>query len=115
MAYDSPKSKVYVKLDPDGYIVRIDGGYTSNNITDPEKWTLIDDGYGDRYNLCQSNYLDKEILTASGVYRYKLMDGKPVECTAEEIAKQEANLPKPQPLPTFEELDEAYQEGVNSL
>lgn len=115
MDHEMPKSKVYVKLDSDGHIVRIDGGYTSNNITDPENWTLIDEGTGDRYNLCQSNYLDKEILTVSGVYRYKLMDGKPVECTAEEIAEQEANLPKPQPTPTFEELDAAYQEGVNSL
>lgn len=109
------KSKVYARPSPDGYITRLDGGYTIGNITTPENWVLIDEGYGDRYNLCQHNYLDKPLLTDSGVYRYKLMDGKPVECTAEEIAEQEANLPKPQPAPTFEELDAAYQEGVNSL
>ena len=89
------KSKVYVLLNSEGYITRIDGGYTIGNITDPEKWVLIDDGYGDRYNLCQSNYLPQPIRTMSNAYRYKLVDGKPVECTAEEIAAQEeANKPE---------------------
>ena len=109
------KSKVYALPSPDGYITRLDGGYTIGNITSPEDWVLIDEGYGDKYNLCQSNYLPQPLRTDSGVYRYKLVDGRPVECTAEEIAEQEANLPKPQPTPTFEELDAAYQEGVNSL
>lgn len=29
------KSKVYVLLNSEGYITRIDGGYTIGNITDP--------------------------------------------------------------------------------
>lgn len=115
MDHESPKSKVYAQLDNRGYITCIDGGYTESNIANHDDWVLIGTGSGDRYNLCQNNFLDKPLLTDSGVYRYKLMDGKPMECTAEKIAEQEANLPKPQPTPTFEELDAAYQEGVNSL
>ena len=83
------KSKVYVLFNSDGYITRIDGGYTENNIKDPENWVLIDEGYGDRYNLCQGNYFPQSIRTMGGAYRYKLVDGNPVECTAEEIADQE--------------------------
>ena len=86
------KSKVYILPDSSGYITRIDGGYTENNITDPENWVLIDEGYGDRYNLCQGNYFPLPIYTEGGAYRYKLMDGKPVECTTEEIAAQEETI-----------------------
>lgn len=46
---------------------------------------LIDEGYGDRYNLCQSNYLDKPLKDNLGIYRYKLTDGKAVERTQEEM------------------------------
>lgn len=96
------KSKVYALPDSYGYITRIDGGYTIGNITDPEKWVLIDEGNGDKYNLCQNNYLPQPLRTCGGAWRYKLVDGKPVECTAEEItAQEEAN--KPVPVPTTEE------------
>lgn len=95
-------SNVYVKTDAHRYIVCVDGGYTTSNIADPENWVQIDAGEGDRYNLCQNNYFDKSIRTESGVYRYKLVDGQPVECTAEEIAAQEAALPKPEVKPSLE-------------
>ena len=95
------KSKVYVLPGSSGYITRIDGGYTIGNITDPENWVLIDEGNGDRYNLCQGNYFPQPIITDGGAYRYKLVDGQPVECTAEEIAAQEEAL-KPVPTPTLE-------------
>ena len=95
-------SKVYVLPDDSGYITRIDGGYTVSNIKDPESWVLIDEGYGDRYNLCQGNYFEKPIRTMGGACRYKLVEGKPVECTEEEIAEQEEAL-KPVPTPTQEE------------
>jgi hypothetical protein len=89
------KSKVYVQTNVSEHIVRIDGGYTIGNITEPNDWVLIDEGNGDRYNLCQTKYLPKSVITSGGAYRYKLVDGKPVECTPEEIAEQEeANKPK---------------------
>lgn len=90
------KSKVYVMVDAEHRIIGCEGGYTIGNISDPKKWILIDEGYGDRYNLCQGNYFPMRIRTNRGAYRYKLVDGKPVECTPEEIAEQEkANRPDP--------------------
>ena len=86
------KSKVYVLPNSDGYITRVDGGYTIGNITDPENWVLIDEGTGDRYNLCQGNYFPLPIYTEGGAYRYKLVDGVPTECTAEEISTQEEEI-----------------------
>ena len=67
---------------------------------------MIDDGYGDRYNLCQGNYFPQPIITMGGAYRYKLVDGVPTECTAEEIAAQEEAL-KPVDEPTQEDRIEA--------
>ena len=95
---ETQKSKVYVLPDSSGYITRIDGGYTVGNITDPENWVLIDEGNCDRYNLCQGNYFSQPIITGGGAYRYKLVDGKPVECTDEEIAAQKDAL-RPAPVP----------------
>ena len=86
------KSKVYVLPDSYGYITRIDGGYTIGNITAPEKWVLIDEGNGDKYNLCQGNYFPHPIRTMGGAYRYKLVDGVPMECTFEEITAQEEEI-----------------------
>ena len=93
------KSKVYALPNSEGYITRVDGGYTIGNIADPENWVLIDEGNGDRYNLCQGNYFPLPIITDGGAYRYKMVDGVPTECTAEEIAAQEEAL-KPVDEPT---------------
>lgn len=65
------KSKVYVLPDAEGRITRIDGGHTLSNIKDIENWVLIDEGYGDKYNLCQGNYFDKPIMDDRGVCRYR--------------------------------------------
>ena len=83
-------SKVYVKVDKQNRILCCEGGYTTpNDLTD---WVLIDEGSGDKYNLCQSHYFDKPIYTNDGVPRYKLVDGKAVERTEEEINAE--RLPK---------------------
>lgn len=91
------KSKVYVLCDDSGRILRVDGGYSVRNIKDVSEWILIDEGYGDKYNLCQSNYFDKPIKDMRGVYRYKLEDGKPVERTQEEMDADYAARPAPPP------------------
>lgn len=114
MEFEMPKSKVYVLPDSNGYITRIDGGYTVCNIKDPENWVLIDEGYGDRYNLCQSNYLPQPIITDGGAYRYKLVDGVPTECTAEEIATQEEAL-KPVPTPSLENRVEVLESTTDDM
>lgn len=94
------KSKVYVSADDQSRIIRCEGGYTTP--ADLTGWVKIDEGTGDRYNLCQSNYFDGGIYTADGIPRYKLADGQAVERTAEEIAADRAALPEP--APTTEEL-----------
>ena len=77
------KSKVYVKTDSQGRIVRCEGGYTTP--ADLTGWVQIDEGAGDRYNLCQGNYFDGGLYTDDGIPRYKLVDGAAVERTPEEI------------------------------
>lgn len=110
------KSEVYVRTDGENRIVCVDGGYTKNNIKDISQWIKIDEGYGNRYNLCQNNYFPMNIITEGGAYRYKLVDGKPVECTAEEIAAQEeANKPAPSPSGDLESRVSAVESDVASL
>lgn len=90
---------VYVTPNDAGYIAAVN---SSEFLPDTTGWVEIDQGAGDKYHHAQNNYFDQPIRTESGIYRYKLVDGKPVECTAEEIAAQEeAN--KPEPVPTTEE------------
>ena len=107
-------SKVYVLPDDSGYITRIDGGYTICNIKDFTGWVLIDEGSGDKYNLCQGNYFEKPIRTMGGACRYKLVEGKPVECTAEEIAAQEEAL-RPVPTPTLESRVDVLETTTEEL
>ena len=89
---------VYVKPNSDGYITAIN---SSAFLSDTTEWIEIDSGYDDKYHHAQGNYFEKIIMTMHGAYNYKLVDGKIVECTAEEIKAQEEN--KPIPAPT--ELD----------
>ena len=77
------KSKVYVLLDGQNRIVRCEGGYTTP--ADLTGWVQIDEGTGDRYNLCQSHYFEGGLYTSDGIPRYKLQDGQPVERSEEEI------------------------------
>ncbi len=78
------KSKVYIKTDAQNRIIRCEGGYTTP--ADLSGWIYIDEGTGDRYNLCQSHYFDGGTFTADGIPRYKLADSKPVLRSEEEIA-----------------------------
>lgn len=104
---------VYVKIDSNGYITDIN---SSAFLPDTKGWMEIDSGYGDKYHHAQGNYFPEFILTDSNVWRYKLVDGVAVECSAEEIVEQEKVLPKPETEKTvWDELDAAYREGVNSI
>ena len=108
---------VYVKLNFDGYITEVN---SSAFLTDTTDWMEIDSGYGDKYHHAQGNYFPNFIITDGGAYRYKIIDGTPAECSAEEIATQEAAIkssyqPTQSPYVTWEDLDKAYYEGVDSL
>lgn len=90
---------VYAKPNDAGYIAAVN---SSEFLPDTTGWVEIDRGAGDRHHHAQNNYFGQPMRTDSGVYRYKLVDGQPVECTAEEIAAQEAALPKPEVKPSLE-------------
>lgn len=109
---------VYVKPNESGYITAVN---SSAFLADVTGWVEIDRGYGDKYHHAQGNYFPESIITMGGAYRYKLVreqDKKWRECTPEEIARQEeANKPTHAPveLSVWDELDAAYQEGVDSV
>ena len=88
-------SKVYVLTDRQGRIVRCEGGYTTP--ADLTGWVQIDEGTGDKYNLCQVHYFPDGIYTEDGIPRYKLVDGQAVERTQEEIEADRAAIPAPPP------------------
>lgn len=99
----TPKSRVYVLCDSESRILRLEGEYSLP--ADLTGWMKIDEGYGDRFSLAQSHYLDKPLYDGA-VPRYKLVDGKVVERTAEEIEADKAKLPKPVIPKTNAELEQ---------
>ena len=109
---DTNTSKVYVLSDSNGNITRIDGGYTLSNIKDIENWVLIDEGDGDKYNLCQGNYFDKPLCDERGICRYKLVDGKPVERTQEEM---DADYVPPEVKPTTEQRVDTLEATTDDI
>ncbi len=99
----TPKSRVYVLCDDQNRVTRIEGEYSLP--ADLTGWTLVEEGEPcDRLNLAQSHYLEKP-LHDGAVLRYKLVDGKVVERTAEEIEADKAKLPKPVIPKTNAELE----------
>ena len=120
MKLEIPKSKVYIQTDSDGRILRCEGGYTTPvDLTD---WTYIDEGTGDRYNLCQGNYFQGGLYTMDGIPRYEWTGEAAVLRSEDAIEQDRAAVLQPEQPPTqqetessvWEELDAAYREGVNS-
>lgn len=109
---DINTSKVYVLADEDGRITRIDGGITVGNILDFTGWVLIDEGTGDRYNLCQGNYLPGPLMDERGIYRYKLVDGSVVERTQEEM---DADYVEPEVKPTTEQRVDTLEATTDDI
>ena len=99
----TPKSRVYVLLDSESRVLRLEGEYSLP--ADLTGWTKIDEGYGDRYALAQSHYLALPLYDGA-VPRYKLVDGKVVERSTEEIEADKAKLPKPVIPKTNAELEQ---------
>lgn len=91
------KSKVYIQTDADGLILRCDGGYTTP--ADLTGWLEIDEGTGDRYNLCQSHYFDGGLYTMDGIHRYRWDGEKAVLRSEKEMDADRAAIPDPE-LPT---------------
>ena len=95
-------SKVYVIVDAAKRIIRCEGGITTPD--DLTGWLQIDEGTGDKYDLCQSYYFDGGLFTKDTPYvpRYKLVDGVPVLRSEEEITADR--------LPDLDALRAAKQE-----
>ena len=74
---------VYANVDAQVRVTEIN---SSAFVANPTNLVQIDEGSGDRCHHAQNNYLPLPLVTAQGVYRYKLVDGKPAERTAEEMA-----------------------------
>ena len=89
------KSKVYIQIDNQGRILRCDGGYTTPS--DLTGWIEIDEGTGDKYNLCQSHYFGGGLYTVDGIPRYKWDGTQAVERTEEELEADRAARPAPEP------------------
>ena len=102
---------VYAKTNSSDYIAAINSSAFLTDLTD---WVEIDLGNGDKYHHAQGNYFPLPIITDGGAYRYKLVDSKPVECTAEEIAAQEEAM-KPVPTPTLESRVETLETTTDDM
>lgn len=85
---------VYVKVDESNRVTSIN---SSAFLADVTGWTEIDSGYGDKYHHAQGNYFDKPLCDERGIYRYKMVDDKPVERTQEEM---DADYVPPEVKPT---------------
>ena len=95
MEFETLKSKVYIQTDTAGRIIRCEGGYTTPK--DLTGWTYIDEGNGDRYNLCQSHYFDGGLYTMDGLPRYRWDGSKAILRSEEELEADRAELPNPEP------------------
>lgn len=88
---------VYAKTNSNSHITAV---HSSAFLHDTTGWTQIDSGYGDKYHHAQGNYFPQPIMDERGIYRYKLVDGKPEERTQGEM---DADYVEPEPKPSTEE------------
>ena len=100
MNFETPKSKVYIQTDTEGRILRCEGGYTTP--ADLTGWIEIDEGTGDKYNLCQSHYFDGGLYTMDGIPHYRWDGSAAVLRTEEELEADRAAIPEPKPSKTVE-------------
>ena len=101
--------KVLVRVDADGRVVAIN---SSAFVTDMGGWVEIDSGFSDRHHHAQGNYLPLPLMDERGVYRYKLVDGKVVERTQEEM---NADYVPPEQKPTTEQRVDALETTTDDI
>lgn len=101
--------KVLVRVDAAGRVVEIN---SDAFVTDTDGWTEIDSGEGDAFHHAQGNYFTLPIMDERGVYRYKLVDGKPVERTQSEM---DADYTPPEQRPTTEQRVDALETTTDDI
>ena len=94
MEYEITSNIVYAKTDDASRITAVN---SSAFLPDTTSWEEIDRGFGVKYHHAQGNYFPKPIMDERGIYRYKLVDGKAVERTQEEM---DADYTPPESTPT---------------
>lgn len=94
------KSKVYIQTDTEGRILRCDGGYTTP--ADLTGWIEIDEGTGDKYNLCQSHYFEDGLYTMDGIHRYRWGGEKAIMRSEDELEADRSTITDPEPSGTIE-------------
>lgn len=100
---------VYVRTDDAGSITAINSSAFLQDTTD---WVQIDSGYGDKYHHAQGNYLPGPLYNERGICRYKLVDGKPVEHTQEEM---DADYTPTEIKPTTEQRVDALETTTDDI
>lgn len=108
---------VYVLTDTNGRITSVN---SSDFLRDADGWTEIDSGSENRHRLAQRLYFPLPIIDEeTGVLRYKLEDGKPVERSQEEMdadyAAQEDKPTTEQRLAALEEENKHLKEALDLL
>lgn len=91
------KIKVYILLNKDNIVVRIESAISPIDFTD---WLEIDEGNGDKYAHAQNNYLERGLVDSKGRFNYKY-DNVLIELTE---AEKEVLFPPSPILPTSEEM-----------
>ena len=100
---------VYVKVDESNRVTSIN---SSAFLADITGWTEIDSGYGDKYHHAQGNYFDKPLCDERGICRYKLVNGRPVERTQEEM---DADYTPMEIKPTTEQRVDALETTTDDI
>ena len=100
---------VYIKTDNTNRITAIDSSAFLSDITG---WTEIDSGFGDKYHHAQGNYFSQPLYDERGICRYKMVDGKPIERTAEEM---DADYTPTEIKPTTEQRVDALETTTDDI
>ena len=100
---------VYVRVNDTERITAID---SSAFLSDTTGWTEIDSGFGDKYHHAQGNYFPHPLYDERGICRYKLVDGKPVERTQEEM---DADYVEPEIKPTTEQRVDTLEATTDDI
>ena len=101
--------KVLVRVDDAGRVVAIN---SSEFLQNADGWVEIDSGWGDKYHHAQGNYLPSPLSDRRGLYLYKLVDGRIVPRTAEEI---EADYVPPVQIPTVEDRLKLIEAAIDNI
>ena len=98
---------VYVRADSAGRVAAVG---SDAFLTNTEGWVKIDEGTGDRYRHAQNNYLDGPVIDRErGIHRYKLVEGRVVARTQEEM---DADVVPSDKRPTAEERISALEAAM---